>query len=72
MLRINGIQRLGRLWTARIKKWLSFWNKFKAEICATDIPPVTNFAQLKKLLEKKNACKATDGFPFNSEAYERA
>ena len=29
------------------EKWLSFWNKFEAEIDAADIPPVTKFAHLK-------------------------
>ena len=29
-------------------KWLSFWNKFKAEIESADIAPVTKFAHLLK------------------------
>ena len=33
------------------EKWLSFWNKFEAEIDAADIAPVTKFAHLKELLE---------------------
>jgi len=53
------------------EKWLSFWNKFEAEIDSTDIPPVTKFAHLKELLES-NVCEAIDGLPFNSEGYERA
>lgn len=53
------------------EKWLSFWNKFEAEIDATDIPPVTKFAHLKELLES-NVCEAIDGLPFSSEGYERA
>ena len=53
------------------EKWLSFWNKFEAEIDATDIPPVTKFAHLKELLER-NVCDAIDGLPFNSEGYEPA
>ena len=47
------------------EKWLSFWNKFEAEIDATDIPPVTNFAHLKELLES-NVCEAIDRLPLNS------
>ena len=33
--------------------WLSFWNKFSAEIDATDLPAVTKFAYLKELLVTK-------------------
>lgn len=53
------------------EKWLSFWNKFEAEIDAADIAPVTKFAHLKELLES-NVCETIDGLPFNSEGYERA
>ena len=30
--------------------WLSFWNKFEAEIDSTALPPVTKFAYLKELV----------------------
>lgn len=53
------------------EKWLSFWNKFEAEINAADIAPVTKFAHLKELLES-NVCETIDGLPFNSEGYKRA
>ena len=53
------------------EKWLSFWNKFEAEIDATGIPPVTKFAHVKELLES-NVCETIDGLSFNSEGYERA
>lgn len=53
------------------EKWLSFWNKFEAEINATDIPPVARFAHLKELLESY-VCETIDGLPFNSEGYENA
>ena len=53
------------------EKWLSFWNKFKAEIDAADIPPVTKFAHLKELLES-DVCESIDGLPFSPEGYERA
>ena len=53
------------------EKWLSFWNKFEAEIDSSDLPAVTKFAHLKELLES-NVCESIDGLPFNSEGYERA
>lgn len=53
------------------EKWLSFWNKFEAEIDSADIPPVTKFAHLKELLES-NVCESIDGLPFTTEGYERA
>jgi len=53
------------------EKWLSFWNKFEAEIDAKDISPVTKFSHLKELLES-NLCEAIDGLPLNSEGYECA
>lgn len=53
------------------EKWLSFWNKFKAEIDAADIPPVTKFAHLKELLES-DVCESIDGLPFSPEGYVRA
>ena len=53
------------------EKWLSFSNKFEAEIDAADIPPVTKSAHLKELLES-DVCELIDGLPFSSEGYERA
>ena len=52
-------------------QWLSFWNKFSAEIDATYLPAVTKFAYLKELLVTKVRADI-DGLPFNSEGYERA
>ena len=52
-------------------KWLSFWNKFEAEIDSSDLPAVTKFAHLKELLES-NVCESIDGLPFTSEGYQRA
>ena len=51
--------------------WLSFWNKFSAEIDATDLLAVTKFAYIKELLVTK-VRSDIDGLPFNSEGYERA
>ena len=53
------------------EKWLSFWNKFEAEIDASELLAVTKFAHLKELLEG-HICESIDGLPFNSEGYERA
>ena len=53
------------------EKWLSFWNKFEAEIDSSDLPAVTKFAHLKELLEI-NVCESIDGLPFTSEGYQRA
>ena len=53
------------------EKWLSFWNKFEAEIDSSDLPVVTKFAHLKELLES-NVCESIDGLPFTSESYQRA
>ena len=54
-----------------LENWLSFWNKFEAEIDSTDLPAVTKFAYLKELVEP---CvrKGIDGLPFTTEGYERA
>ena len=52
-------------------QWLSFWNKFSAEIDATDLPAVTKFAYLKEFLVTKVRADI-DGLSFNSEGYERA
>ena len=32
-----------------LENWLTFWNKFEAEIDKTDLPAVTKFAYLKEL-----------------------
>ena len=53
------------------EQWLSFWNKFSAEIGATDLSAVTKFAYLKELLVTKVRADI-DGLPFNLEGYERA
>ena len=53
------------------EKWLSFWNKFEAEIDSSDLPAVTKFAHLKELPER-NVCESIDGLPFTSEGYQRA
>lgn len=45
------------------EKWLSFWNKFEAEIDSSDLPAVTKFAHLKELLES-NVCESIDGLPL--------
>ena len=50
---------------------LPFWNKFCIEIDATDLPPVTKFANLKELVLPK-VRGDIDGLPFNTEGYERA
>ena len=52
-------------------QWLPFWNKFKAEIDSTDLPPVTKFAYLKELVEPKVRTDI-DGLPFSAEGYEQA
>ena len=54
-----------------LAKWLSFWNKFKAEVDSADIAPVTKFAHLKELL-RTDVCEEIDGLPFTTEGYERA
>ena len=53
------------------EKWLSFWNKFEAEIDSSDLPAVTKFAHLKELLES-NVCESIDCLPFTSEGYQHA
>lgn len=35
----------------KIEAWLPFWGKFKSEIDSTDLPALTRFSYLKKLLE---------------------
>ena len=51
--------------------WLTFWNKFEAEIDKSDLAPTTKFAYLKEMLEP-NIRNEVDGLPFSSEGYERA
>lgn len=53
------------------EKWLSFWNKFEAEIDSADLPAVTKFSYLKELLEAQ-VCEEIDGLPFTTEGYTRA
>ena len=36
-----------------LENWLSFWNKFEAEIDKADLPVVTKFAYLKELVEPR-------------------
>ena len=54
-----------------LENWLTFWNKFEAEIDKTDLPAVTKFAYLKELVEPR-VIKGIDGLPFTSEGYQRA
>ena len=51
------------------ERWLSFWNKFEAEIDNTTLPAITKFSYL--LLEPK-VCDEIDGLPFTVEVYTRA
>ena len=53
-----------------LENWLSFWNKFEAEIDSTDLPAVTKFAYLKELVEAR-VRKGIDCLPFTTEGYER-
>ena len=53
------------------ERWLSFWNKFEAEIDSTTLPAITKFSYLKELLEPK-VCNEIDGLPFTTEGYARA
>ena len=54
-----------------LENWLSFWNKFEAEIDKEDLPAVTKFAYLKELVEPR-VKRGIDGLPFSAEGYERA
>ena len=58
-------------YNAALENWLSFWNKFEAEIDKTGLPAVTKFAYLKELVEPR-VRKGIDGLPFTSEGYEGA
>ena len=49
----------------------TLWNKFTAEIEATNLGAVTKFAYLKKLLEPKVRVDI-DGLLFTTEGYELA
>ena len=51
--------------------WLTFWNKFEAEIDKADLAPTTKFAYLKEMLDPGIRTEV-DGLPFTSEGYERA
>ena len=53
------------------ENWLSFWNKFTAEIDSKDLPSITKFAYLKELIDTKVRADI-EGLPFKSEGYERA
>ena len=53
------------------ENWLSFWNKFSAEIDSKDFPSITKFAYLKEHIDTKVRADI-EGLPFNSEGYERA
>lgn len=46
-----------------LENWLSFWNKFEAEIDKADLPAVTKFAYLKELVEPR-VKRGIDGLPF--------
>lgn len=54
-----------------LENWLSFWNKFEAEIDKADLLAVTKFAHLKELVEQR-VKRGIDGLPFSPEGYERA
>ena len=53
------------------EQWLPFWNKFTAEIKATNLAAMSKFAYLKELLEPKVRMDI-DGLPFTTEGYEWA
>ena len=68
---MNGLQaKLPKLsitkFDGTFEQWLSFWNKFRAEINSTDLRPVTKFDDLKKLLLPKVQVDI-DGLPFSTE-----
>ena len=52
------------------ERWLSFWNKFEAEIDSTTLPAITKFSYLTELLEPK-VCNEIDGLSFTTEGYAR-
>ncbi len=51
--------------------WLTFWNKFEAEIDKADLAPTTKFAYLKEMLDPGIRTEV-DGLPFTIGGYERA
>ena len=57
-------------WDASYAKWLSFLNKFTAEIDKMEISLGTNFAYLKELL-CSDVLEEVDGLPFTTEGYQR-
>ena len=55
----------------KYENWLTFWNKFMADIDSTDLSPVTKFAYLKELVEPKIRAGIA-GLPLTTESYFRA
>ena len=53
------------------ENWLSFWNKFTAEIDSKDLSSITKISYLKELVNTQVRADI-EGLPFNSEGYERA
>ena len=51
--------------------WLTFWNKFVAEIDSAELSAVTKFAYLKEFVKPKVRADI-DGLPLTTEGYERA
>ena len=51
------------------ENWLSFWNKFTAEIDSKDLSSITKISYLKELVNTKVRADI-EGLPFNSEGYE--
>ena len=53
------------------ENWLSFLNKFTAEIDSKDLSSTTKIFYLKELVNTQ-VWADIEGLPFNSEGYERA
>lgn len=53
------------------ENWLSFWNKFTAEIDSKDLSSITKISYLQELVNTQ-VWADIEGLPFNSEGYERA
>ena len=53
------------------ENWLSFWNKFTAEIDSKDLSSITKISYLKELVNTKVRADI-EGLTFNSEGYEMA
>ena len=51
--------------------WIRIWNQFEAEIDKSNLPSLSKFSYLKKMLEPKVRL-LVDGLPFNTEGYPRA